>query len=158
MTSATAAIDTEALDILLVEDNEADIELTRLAFAEQQFDCNLAVTRNGAEAMDYLRKRDAYHDAATPRLILLDLNMPRMTGKQFLEAIKFDEYLRKIPVMLLTSSQAQHDINDCYHLHANCYLTKPSSAEERSLMVKRVSDFLSKKRVVAYLERNPGAS
>jgi chemotaxis family two-component system response regulator Rcp1 len=142
----------DTVDILLVEDNDADIELTRLAFEEDGFVCNLQVTHNGAEAMDYLRKRESFADAATPNLILLDLNMPRMNGKQLLETLKFDARLRDIPVMLLTSSQMQQDIQDCYHLRANCYMIKPSSKAERSAMVRRVFDFLNKTGIVAYLK------
>lgn len=141
--------------ILLVEDNEADIELTRLAFEEEGFYCRLDVTHNGAEAMDYLRQREPFSQASTPHLILLDLNMPRMDGKQLLDAIKYDRTLKEIPVMLLTSSRAQHDIHDCYHLNASCYMIKPTSAAERATMVRRISGFLGKTSLTPFLSQHP---
>lgn len=138
-----AATRTPEVEILLVEDNEADIELTKLAFKEEGLDCHLSVTRNGAEAMDYLRVRAVYTGYNMPSLVLLDLNMPRMGGKQVLEAIRKDPRLTALPVMLLTSSQAHHDINDCFHLRANGYIVKPSGSAERATMVKRIAEFLN---------------
>jgi len=135
---------THATDILLVEDNEADIELTRLAFEEKRVECNLVVTRNGAEALGYLYADGTEENRPQPQLILLDLNMPRMNGKQFLSVIRKDERLQSIPVLLLTSSKGQHDVQECFQMQASCYIVKPSSQKEREAMVERVAGFLEK--------------
>ena len=134
-----------ALHILLVEDNEADIELTRIAFEENGMECRFAVARDGAEALAQLR---SHAPDGLPSLILLDLNMPRMDGKQFLHELKKDIELQAIPVILLTSSHAHHDILDCYHLYANGYLVKPSSTTQRANMIRYVTKFLSSEATV----------
>jgi CheY-like chemotaxis protein len=105
--------------------------------------CNVAVTHDGLEALDYVRQRGDFRYAPTPQLILLDLNMPRMDGKEFLMTIKQIEGLRDIPVILLTSSQAQHDIQECYQLNASGYFVKPANLNEFADMAKRVEDFMA---------------
>ncbi len=116
---------TNALEILLVEDNPADVDLILESFAETGRGTRLHPVRNGEDAMRFLRQEGAYSDAVSPDLVLLDLNLPRMDGREFLEAIKSDPALRALPVIVLTSSQARKDITTSYELHANCYITKP---------------------------------
>lgn len=113
-------------NILLVEDNEGDVELTKIAFRKSGYECTLDVVNNGEEALDYLYKRDQFTHAPRPDMVLLDLNMPRMGGKELLEIIKQDDALRSIPVIVLTSSQAPADIEESYARYANCYILKPS--------------------------------
>jgi CheY-like chemotaxis protein len=111
--------------ILLVEDNEGDVELTLRAVRDHLPDCRLVVANDGVEALEILKDGTAFGDAGAPTLILVDLNMPRMDGKRFLEVIKADERLRTIPVVMLTSSDSRTDIRACYERHANCYILKP---------------------------------
>lgn len=113
-------------NILLVEDNEGDVELTKIAFRKGGYECSLDVVNNGEEALDYLYNRGIYSHAPRPEIILLDLNMPRMGGKEFLEIVKHDDALRSIPIVVLTSSQAPADIVESYERYANCYILKPS--------------------------------
>src|SRR5271155_114897 len=107
------------VDILLVEDNEGDIELTKIAFEAEEAPVRLLVAHDGVEGMDCLYKRGGFEGAATPSLILLDINMPRMGGMEFLRIVKQDEHLKIIPVIMLTSSDAQSDIIKSYRCHAN---------------------------------------
>jgi CheY-like chemotaxis protein len=118
------------MNILLIEDNEGDIELTKIAFERGKLLSTLSVAHDGVEAMEYLIKHAKFDDALRPNLILLDLNMPRMGGKEFLNIIKRDEKLRSIPVVVLTSSDAPADIRECYENHANCYIIKPFDPEK----------------------------
>jgi CheY-like chemotaxis protein len=115
----------EPVELLLAEDNPGDVKLTRKALEQGGLTNNLHVVEDGVEAMAYLRQEDDYADAPRPDLILLDLNMPRMDGREVLEAIKDDADLRRIPVVVLTSSEAEEDIVKSYEMHANAYLTKP---------------------------------
>lgn len=119
--------DGEVIEVLLAEDNPGDVKLTRRAFEEGQVLNNLRVVNDGQEAMDFLRHEGEYADDQPPRpdLILLDLNMPRMDGTDVLEALDDDPDLGRIPVVVLTSSDAEEDIVKSYDLHANAYLTKP---------------------------------
>jgi two-component system, chemotaxis family, response regulator Rcp1 len=124
------------LDILLVEDNEGDVEMARRALREA--DCALAVAHDGVAALDLLRKGEA-----RPRIILLDLNMPRMDGRRFLEAVKQDAALKAIPVVMLTSSKSPADIRDCYERHASCYVVKPFGSSQFADTLRQVVRFWS---------------
>ncbi|HEU5046808.1 MAG TPA: response regulator [Rickettsiales bacterium] len=128
-------------EVLLVEDNEGDIELTEMAFLQSRTPSRLWVSHNGQEALDFLMKKDSFGQSPTPDIILLDLNMPRMDGKTFLDVLKRDESLRIIPVIVFTSSNAPKDIAEAYQKHANSYIIKPFSLEEYSEVVKQVEDF-----------------
>jgi DNA-binding response OmpR family regulator len=133
--------DVRLAEILLVEDNEGDIELTREAFEEAKFRNNLHIAEDGDIALDYLFKRNGYEDAVIPDIILLDLNLPSTDGKEVLEAIKADASLKRIPVIVLTSSQADKDIVESYDLHANCYIVKPVNATKFMAVVRSVENF-----------------
>ena len=113
------------IEILLVEDSPADILLTREAFEESRILNTLHVTEDGVQAMDFLRKRGAYASAPRPDLILLDLNLPRKNGREVLAEIKADPDLKKIPIVVLTTSGAEEDVLRAYDLNANCYVVKP---------------------------------
>ena len=115
----------EPADILLVEDNPGDVRLTEEAFREGHIENTLHVVTDGVEAMDFLTQRGEYEDAPRPDLVLLDLNLPRKNGETVLAEMKVDPGLRTIPVIVLTSSDAQEDVLTSYELHANAYLTKP---------------------------------
>jgi len=130
-----------SLDILLVEDNEGDVELTKRALRDGQPACTLGVANDGLEAMDFLMKRGRFPDAVDPDFILLDLNMPKMDGKRFLELVKEDAKLKAIPVIMFTSSQSPVDIRDCYERHASCYVVKPFDGKEFTNTVRQVVRF-----------------
>jgi len=115
----------DPVEILLAEDNPGDVKLTRKALEEGKLTNNLHVVTDGVEAMAYLREDGEYEGRARPDLILLDLNMPRMDGRAVLEEVKDDDDLKRIPVVVLTSSEAEEDVAKSYELHANAYLTKP---------------------------------
>jgi chemotaxis family two-component system response regulator Rcp1 len=112
-------------DVLLVEDSSAEARLAREALRETQTPVRLHVASDGYQAMEFLRREGVYADAPRPRLVLLDLNLPGKDGREVLHDIKADENLRSIPVVVLTTSQAQSDITRAYELHANCYIQKP---------------------------------
>ena len=118
------------LELLLVEDNEGDVEMTQRALREHKPTCNISVANDGIEALDFLYKRGNFTGVPTPQLIFLDLNMPRMDGKQFLENMKADPQLVAIPVLMLTSSQSPTDIRECYERHASCYIVKPFDSKQ----------------------------
>ncbi len=109
-------------EILLVEDNKSDAFLIKICLQRSQIKSNVYVVEDGLEAMAYLRNEGTYRDALCPDLILLDLNLPRKDGREVLAEIKADKTLRKIPVIVLTSSDADRDIDHAYDLHANCYI------------------------------------
>jgi CheY-like chemotaxis protein len=113
------------ISILLVEDNEGDILLTLEAFSELNVRTSINVVRDGADALAFLRKEGKYAACEVPRLILLDINMPGMNGIELLEHIKSDELLKRIPVLMLTTSSSSADIRACYDRSANCFITKP---------------------------------
>ena len=113
------------IEILLVEDSPADVLLTREAFEQNKILNSLHVAEDGVQAMDFLHKRGAYASAPRPDLILLDLNLPRKNGREVLAEIKADPELRKIPIVVLTTSSAEEDILKAYDLNANCYVVKP---------------------------------
>lgn len=128
-------------DILLVEDNPGDIRLTQEAFKEGQIDNTLHVVKDGIEALDFLFQRNEYTDAPRPDIILLDLNLPRKNGDEVLEEIRDEPDLRRIPVMVLTSSEAQEDVVRSYDLCANAYLTKPVDPDQFIEVVRTFEQF-----------------
>jgi two-component system, chemotaxis family, response regulator Rcp1 len=129
------------LQILLVEDNEGDILLTLEAFKELKVSNTVAVVRDGAEAIEFLKKEGQFRDCAMPNLILLDINMPRLNGIEVLEFIKNDEKLKKIPVVMLTTSSSDADIAACYERSANCFITKPMDFEKFLDIVQSIESF-----------------
>ena len=129
------------VEILLVEDNPGDVRLTREALREGKVRNNLHVASDGVEALAFLRKEGPYAAAVRPDLILLDLNLPRKDGREVLKEIKADPALRHIPVVVLTSSQAEEDIVRAYDLHANCYVTKPVDLDQFIRVVEAIEDF-----------------
>ena len=129
------------IDILLVEDDEGDVLLTKKALTNGKIYNSLSITRDGVEAMAFLHKEGKHAGAARPDLILLDLNMPRMDGRETLAKIKQDENLRSIPVVILTTSDADRDILQSYDLQANCYITKPVDLEQFTNVVRAIKDF-----------------
>jgi two-component system, chemotaxis family, response regulator Rcp1 len=129
------------IEILLVEDNPADVRLTMEALREEKIHNNLSVVNDGVEAMAYLRREGTYANAMRPDLILLDLNLPKKDGREVLGEIKNDKNLKCIPVVVLTVSNAEADILKTYNLHANCYITKPLDLEQFSKVVKTIQDF-----------------
>jgi CheY-like chemotaxis protein len=129
------------VEVLLVEDDPGDVLMTREAFEEFKVRNNLNVVSDGEEAMAYLRREGDYADVARPDLVLLDLNLPRMDGRQVLAAIKGDEELASIPVVVLTTSEAEEDVLRSYRLHANAYVTKPVDFDRFIDIVRRIDDF-----------------
>ena len=130
-----------SLLVLLVEDNAGDARLTREAFREANPAIELQVVCDGVEAMAYLRCEGPYVNAPCPDLILLDLNLPKMDGREVLVRIKEDPVLKRIPTVILTSSEAEADILRSYDLHANCYLCKPVQLEKFESLVKSITEF-----------------
>jgi chemotaxis family two-component system response regulator Rcp1 len=129
------------VDILLVEDNPGDVRLTKELLKESKIHNNLTVIDNGEDALVFLRRGGKYPEATLPDLILLDLNLPRKNGAEVLASIKSDPVLRRIPVVVLTSSKAEEDIARAYDLHANCYISKPVGLEQFATVVKSIDDF-----------------
>lgn len=130
-----------AARILLVEDNPGDVRLTMEALKEGRILNEVRVVEDGVEALDFLHRAGKYADAPRPDLILLDLNLPKKDGREVLAEIKEDEALKKIPVVVLTTSAAERDILRAYHLHANCYITKPVDLEQFIRVVQLIEDF-----------------
>jgi CheY-like chemotaxis protein len=129
------------IEVLLVEDDPGDVLMTQEAFEEHKVRNNLAVVNDGVEAVAYLRREGRYADAPRPDLVLLDLNLPRRDGREVLAEIKNDPNLRQIPVVVLTTSQADEDIVRSYELHANAYVTKPVDFERFIEVVRQIDDF-----------------
>jgi chemotaxis family two-component system response regulator Rcp1 len=129
------------IEILLVEDNPGDARLTREALALSKVRNHLHHARDGEEAIAFLRREGGYEDAPEPDLILLDLNLPRRSGREVLEEVKMDDRLKHIPVVVLTSSQAEEDILRSYQLHANCFITKPVDLEQLNRVVQGIEQF-----------------
>ena len=129
------------VEILLVEDNPGDVRLTQEAFREAKLWNRLQVVDNGMNALAYLRQEGQFSSAKRPDLVLLDLNLPGMDGKKVLTEIKSDNDLKKIPVLILTSSDAEEDINKTYECYANCYLQKPSDLDQFINIIKIIKDF-----------------
>jgi two-component system, chemotaxis family, response regulator Rcp1 len=130
-----------SIQVLLVEDNPGDVRLTKEALKEGKLLNQLTVVGDGVEALSFLRKEGKYADAVQPELILLDLNLPKKDGREVLAEIKADPKLRRIPVVVLTTSSAEEDILKIYDLHANCYITKPVDLEQFMGVVKSIEDF-----------------
>ena len=130
-----------AMNVLLVEDNEGDVELAKIAFRRGAPTSNLVVVHDGQDAVEYLYRRGAFADAARPDIVLVDLNMPRLGGKAFLDIVKNDEDLKTIPVMMLTSSQAPAEIMECYKRHANCYILKPTGLDALIHLTQQLESF-----------------
>ena len=137
------AIGGEAIptEVLLVEDSPGDVRLTQEAFRDANKSVHLHVAFDGVEAMAFLRHEGAHVHAPRPDLILLDLNLPKMDGREVLAKIKKDESLKTIPTIILTTSEAEADIVKSYQLQANCYLTKPGQLEAFESLVKSINDF-----------------
>ena len=129
------------LQVLLVEDSPGDVRLTQEAFRESDIEICLHVAVDGVEAMEFLRHEGAYADAPRPDLILLDLNLPKMDGREVLARIKEDDRLKTIPTVILTTSEAEVDIVTSYELLANCYLSKPVQLDAFESLVKSISNF-----------------
>jgi chemotaxis family two-component system response regulator Rcp1 len=132
---------TAPIDILLVEDNEGDVHLTREALKKAKVRNRVHTTTDGVEAMQFLRRENPFADAPRPDLVLLDLNLPNMDGREVLEAMKSDPSLRSIPVVVVTSSAAEQDIVRSYALNANCYVTKPVDLQQFLHVIGTVGDF-----------------
>jgi two-component system, chemotaxis family, response regulator Rcp1 len=129
------------IQVLLVEDNPGDVRLTKEALKEGKLLNQLTVVGDGVEALSFLRKEGIYADALQPELILLDLNLPKKDGREVLAEIKAAPNLRRIPVVVLTTSSSEEDILKIYDLHANCYITKPVDLEQFMGVVKSIEDF-----------------
>ena len=129
------------IEILLVEDNAGDVRLVKEALEENKFLNNLHVARDGVEAMKFLHQEGEYADAVRPDLILLDLNLPKKDGREVLAEVKGDEDLKRIPVVIMTVSEAEEDILKTYNLHANCYITKPIDLGQFIKVVRSIESF-----------------
>ena len=129
------------VEILLVEDNPGDERLTREALKEGKVYSNLHWVKDGVEAMEFLRRQGKYQDVPRPDIILLDLNLPKKDGREVLQDIKNDPELKRIPVVILTTSKAEEDVLRSYDLHANCYVTKPVDLEKFIVVVKSIDVF-----------------
>jgi two-component system, chemotaxis family, response regulator Rcp1 len=129
------------IELLLVEDNPGDVRLTKEALKDGKILNNLTVVSDGVEAMAFLRREGNYADAPRPELILLDLNLPKKDGREVLAEIKNEPDLKRIPVVILTSSAAEQDIIKSYNLHANCYITKPVDLDQFMHVVKSIEQF-----------------
>ena len=129
------------VEILLVEDNPADVRLTQEALKEGKVFSNLHWAKDGVEALEFLRKQGPHANAPRPDIILLDLNLPKKDGREVLSVIKSDDQLKRIPVVILTTSKAEEDVLKTYNLHANCYVTKPVDLEQFIRVVKTIDQF-----------------
>lgn len=127
--------------ILLVEDNPGDVRLTQEGLKDSKLLHRLYVAGDGEEAMEFLRRRGRHRAAPRPDLVLLDLNLPKKDGREVLAEIKGDPHLKSIPVVVLTTSEADQDIHRTYELHANCYITKPVDLDQFIKVVKSIEDF-----------------
>ena len=133
------------VEVLLVEDSPGDVRLTRDAFRETNESIRLHVAVDGVEAMDFLKKRGAFVNSPRPDFILLDLNIPKMDGREVLAQIKRDNDLKTIPTIILTTSDSEADIKKSYELQANCYLNKPVQLDDFESVVKSINDFWTTK-------------
>src|SRR3954470_5750533 len=131
----------DVVDVLLVEDDDGDVLMTREAFEHHKIRNNLHVVQDGEEALQFLRREGPYADAPKPGLILLDLNLPRRDGREVLAELKADPELRVIPVVVLTTSEAEEDILRSYALHANAYVSKPVDFERFIAVVRQIDEF-----------------
>lgn len=138
MTDSTRA---SPVEILLVEDNPGDVRLTKEALKEGKVYSNLHWAKDGVEALEFLRHQGRFADAPRPDIILLDLNLPKKDGREVLSEIKNDDDLKRIPVVILTTSKAEEDVLRSYQLHANCYVTKPVDLEKFIVVVQSIDMF-----------------
>jgi chemotaxis family two-component system response regulator Rcp1 len=129
------------IDILLVEDNPGDVRLIQEAFKSGKIRNNLYIVHDGVKALDFLHQKDSFTEVPRPDLILLDLNLPKKDGRQVLEEIKYESDLRRIPVVILTSSKTDEDILRSYDLHANCYIPKPVDPNEFIHVIRSIESF-----------------
>ncbi|MEI7769821.1 MAG: response regulator [Chloroflexales bacterium] len=134
-------MNTRPIEILLVEDNPGDVRLTKEALREAKINTRMHVALDGVQALAYLRREGDYANMPRPDLILLDLNLPKKGGREVLAEIKGDEDFRRIPVVILTTSQAEQDIIETYNLHANAYVNKPVDLDQFAKVVKSIEDF-----------------
>lgn len=132
---------TKPVDILVIEDNPGDTRIIKEVLSSNKIICMLHVVKDGIEAMNFLHQKKEFAAAPRPDLILLDLNLPRKDGREVLAEVKSDYSLRQIPVVVMTSSQAEEDIFRSYDLHANCYISKPLELDQFVLAVKSIEDF-----------------
>lgn len=139
--SPAVRLDERQVEILLVEDSPGDVRLTIEALKEGKIKSHLSIARDGVEALDFLHRRGSYSNAPRPDLILLDLNLPKKDGREVLAEIKGDPQLKRIPVVVLTTSNAEEDIIRSYDLHVNCYITKPIDMEEFIKVIESIDDF-----------------
>lgn len=133
--------DQRPIEVLLVEDDPGDVLMTREAFADYRIANRLEVVNNGEDAIAYLRKQGSWADATTPDLVLLDLNLPRRDGREVLRDIKGDPHLKRIPIVVLTTSDAEADVLASYDLHANAYVRKPVDFDQFLAAVRAIDDF-----------------
>jgi len=131
----------QPIDMLLVDDNPGDVRLTQEVLRDSKLINRLCVVTDGEQAMDFLKRRSTYTGAIRPDLVLLDLNLPRKNGREVLSEIKTDPDLKRIPVVILTSSQAEEDVLKSYDMHANCYITKPVDLDQFVQVVKSIENF-----------------
>ena len=129
------------MEILLVEDNPADACLMKQAFLAGGYQCNLHVAEDGVEALAYLTQHGKYREATRPDLVVLDLNLPKLTGHEVLAQIKKDEQLKEIPVVVMTTSSNEQDLRESYNLHANCFITKPRELDDFTRIISALEDF-----------------
>ena len=134
-------INGRAIEILLVDDNPGDVRLTLEAFKDGKLAKNVSIAGDGVEAMEFLRREGEYAAGVRPDLVLLDLNMPKKDGREVLEEVKNDPELRRIPIVVLTTSKAEGDIRKSYDLHVNCYIQKPVDYNEFIKMLRSIEDF-----------------
>lgn len=132
------------MEVLLVEDDPGDVVMTQEAYADGETGNRLAVVMNGEDAIAYLRKVGEFAEVPTPDLVLLDLNLPRRNGREVLRDIKDDPHLRRIPVVVLTTSEADSDVRAVYELHANAYVRKPQDFLDYVAAVRAIDDFYSR--------------
>lgn len=133
--------DWQPINILLVEDNPGDVDLTREALEAAKVANRLFVCEDGEQALDFLFRRGEYADVPRPDLILLDLNLPKKSGQEVLEEIRADAELTKVPVVILTTSQADEDVCHAYRLHANCYVMKPVNFKQFLKVIQAIEEF-----------------
>ena len=139
--TVTTDVSARPMKILLVEDNPSDVALTRTLLGKAMFPSQLSVAWDGEEALAFLRRDDAFQDSPTPDLILLDLNLPRKSGLEVLEELKADEELRRIPVVVLSTSAAERDVVSAYERHTNAYVTKPVDLDQFALIISAIEEF-----------------
>lgn len=131
----------QPIEILLVEDNPGDVQLTKIAMRDSVIPNRLSVVEDGVQAMEYLRQEGEFEDAPRPDIILLDLNLPMKDGREVLSEVKHDKDLRRIPVIVLTTSSDERDIHNSYDLYANCFISKPLDIDSFMKMARKIENF-----------------